>query len=169
MALAAKATQDHVPYVDWVEKGYLLTTPGATVSYDYIAKFLFTEIFPKYRIAKIGFDRWNFTQFKPCLLAAGFTETVIAEKFVEFGQGTASMTPALRQTEELILSQKLQHGGHPLLASCIANAVVDGDDSNRKLSKKRSTGRIDVAIALVMAVGVSPIGPTKFDPYALIG
>jgi phage terminase large subunit-like protein len=130
---------------------------------------LFTEIFPKYRIAKIGFDRWNFTQFKPCLLAAGFTETVIAEKFVEFGQGTASMTPALRQTEELILSQKLQHGGHPLLASCIANAVVDGDDSNRKLSKKRSTGRIDGAIALVMAVGVSPIGPTKFDPYALIG
>jgi phage terminase large subunit-like protein len=50
------------------------------------------------------------------------------------------------------------------------NAVVVLDDaSNRKLSKKRSSGRIDAAIALAMAVGVAPLGPPKFDVYALIG
>jgi hypothetical protein len=41
---------------------------------------------------------------------------------------------------------------------------------NRKLSKKRSSGRIDGAVALVMAIGVAPVGwKTKFDPFALIG
>ena len=39
-----------------------------------------------------------------------------------------------------------------------------------KLSKKRSTGRIDGMIALVMALGVASLRtPVKFDVEALIG
>jgi hypothetical protein len=40
---------------------------------------------------------------------------------------------------------------------------------NRKLSKKRSSGRIDGAIALAMAIGVAPAAWTaKMDIAALI-
>ena len=54
---------------------------------------------------------------------------------------------------------------------CSANAVTDGKDaSNRRLSKKRSSGRIDGLVALVMAIGVAPAGwKAKFDAAALIG
>ena len=50
-------------------------------------------------INKIGFDRWNFSQLRPWLIAAGFSENAIKEHFAEFGQGTQSMSPALRELE----------------------------------------------------------------------
>jgi phage terminase large subunit-like protein len=168
--LAEKSTHDRQTYDLWALRGLLETTPGPTVSYEYVAQYLYREIFAKHRVLKLAFDRWNFKHLKPWLLTAGFSETAIAEKFVEFGQGTQSMSPALRALEEMILGRKLRHGAHPFLTMCIANAVVEGPDaSNRKRSKKRSSGRIDGAVALAMAVGVAPLSPTKFDPFALIG
>jgi phage terminase large subunit-like protein len=86
-----------------------------------------------------------------------------------FGQGTQSMSPALRDLEQLILEKRLAHGNHPVLSMCAACAVVEGkDDANRKLSKNKSTGRIDGMIALAMAVGVAPSVKTV-DVAALIG
>jgi phage terminase large subunit-like protein len=53
---------------------------------------------------------------------------------------------------------------------CASNAVIEGDATARKLSKKRSSGRIDGMVALTMAIGVAPSGyTTKFDAAALIG
>jgi phage terminase large subunit-like protein len=168
--LAAKSQHDRQTYDLWAQRGFLETTPSAVISYEYIAQYIYREVFSKYRVAKLGFDRWNFKHLKPWLLAAGFGESAIAERFVEFGQGTQSMSPALRTLEELVLSRKLRHGNHPVLNMCCANSVVVLDDaSNRKLSKKRSSGRIDAMVALAMAIGVAPLGPPKFDPYALIG
>jgi Phage Terminase/DDE domain len=88
-----------------------------------------------------------------------------------FGQGYRSMSPAVRDLETLILEKKLRHGGNPVLTMCMANAAVErGDAGNRKLSKKRSTGRIDGAVALVMAIGAAPAAWTaKVDIAALIG
>ena len=45
---------------------------------------------------KLAFDRWNFRHLLPWLLRAGFTEQMVKERFVEFGQGVVSMSPALR-------------------------------------------------------------------------
>jgi phage terminase large subunit-like protein len=73
------------------------------------------------------------------------------------------MSPALRELESLILDRKLRHGGHPVLNMCAADA------SNRKLSKKRLSGRIDGMVALAMAIGVAPLTPTHIDVAALIG
>src|SRR5215831_3257331 len=92
----------------------------------------------------------------PWLLKAGFSEMDVETYFEEFGQGTQSMSPALRDLESLILEKKLAHGNHPVLAMCAACAVVEGkDDANRKLSKTKSTGRIDGMVALAMAIGVA--------------
>jgi phage terminase large subunit-like protein len=75
------------------------------------------------------------------------------------------------QLESLVLERKLRHGDNPALNMCMANAVTEGRDaSNRRLSKKRSSGRIDGAVALAMAIGVAPAGSkTPFDAQALIG
>jgi hypothetical protein len=115
------------------------------------------SIFDDYRIKMIAFDRWNFQHFRPCLARAGFSESRIAEPFVEFGQGYQSMSPAIRDTEALILNRKLRHNNHPVLNMCAANSVIESDAAgNRKLTKKRSRGRIDGMVALVMAIGVAP-------------
>ena len=80
------------------------------------------------------------------------------------------MSPALRDLESIILEKKLRHGDHPVLLMCASNAVIDRDPAgNRKLSKKRSSGRIDGMVALTMAFGVAPMRTAvKFDPEALI-
>jgi phage terminase large subunit-like protein len=101
----------------------------------------------------------------------GFSEQLLERTFIEFGQGFKSMSPALRDLESLVLGRKLRHGNHPVLTMCMANATVERDAAgNRKLSKKRSSGRIDGAVALAMAVAAAPTGWTaKVDIAALIG
>lgn len=167
--LTEKARNDRVPYDLWWQKGFLRTTPGRTVTYQYVAVYL-REVFDEYRIKKLSFDAWNMKHLKPWLEEAGFSEEEIKEKFVEFGQGTKSMSPALRELEEIILDEKMAHGNHPVLTMCAANSVVVGkDSSNRKLSKAKSSGRIDGMVALAMAVGSAPLGAPAIDVEALIG
>ena len=139
------------------------------MQYDFVAHEL-VKIFERYNIRKIAFDRWNFRHLRPWLVAAGFSEDEITKRWVEFGQGTQSMSPALRELESIILERQLCHGDNPVLNMCSANAVIEGkDSSNRKLSKKRSTGRIDGMVSLAMAIGVAPLREPAFDVAALIG
>lgn len=166
---------DHQPYDQWEKLGFLETMAGAALKYDQLALRI-DEILKQHKgLRKIGFDRWNFTQFSSWLSHVGWTATRIEQKWVPFGQGTQSMSPALRELESRIKDRELAHGGHPILNMCMANAVVVGtkegdtkDSSNRKLSKKKSTGRIDGAVALAMAIGVAPMG-AKVDIASLIG
>ena len=84
-----------------------------------------------------------------------FSESEL-DRFVEFGQGTASMTPALRDLEVKLLEGQLKHGNHPVLTMCANNARVVGDSGARKFDKKTARGRIDGMVALAVAVGVMP-------------
>jgi phage terminase large subunit-like protein len=176
--LAERARNDHVPYDQWFEEDLIETVPGSSIGYDLVAPRVL-QILSEHKIRKIAFDRWNFKHFRPWIVAGGIPERIIDEQWVEFGQGTASMSPALRELEGRILNCEIAHGNNPVLNMCAANAVVvegkDGvrdvgkDSSNRRLSKKRSTGRIDGMVALAMALGVAPLAKPKVDVTALIG
>jgi phage terminase large subunit-like protein len=166
--LREKSKKDRVPYDVWRDKGFLNTTSGNTVSYEFVAEYLF-NICERYTIKKIGFDRWNMKHLTPWLLQAGFSETKIEDIFVEFGQGTQSMSPALRDLEQAIKEKEIAHGDHPVLAMCAACAVIESkDDANRKLSKNKSTGRIDGLVALTMAMGVAGQFAENVDVGTLI-
>lgn len=168
--LADRSQQDRVPYDVWKEQGFLDTTPGKSVEYEYIAAYL-AGLFHKKDIRKIAFDRYNMKHLKPWLVKAGLTESFIDERFVPFGQGFQSMSPALRNIESLLLSQRIAHGGHPILRMCAMNSVVKSEEAGlRKLDKKRSRGRIDGMVSLVMATAVAseeqhetPVYPVRLD------
>jgi phage terminase large subunit-like protein len=154
--LMERAHRDRVPYDDWFKRGFLLAAPGKSVDYDFVAAHI-REQFSKYDIRKLGFDRWNFQHLRRSLLHVGFNERTIGDRFVEFGQGFQSMSPALRALEGEILNARLAHGNHPVLRMCAANAVVQTDPhENKKLVKHKSSGRIDGMVALAMAMGVAP-------------
>lgn len=161
--LADKARTDRVPYDVWRDEGHLVAAPGKSVDYEYVAAHL-RDVFDRYDVRKIAFDRWNFRHLKPWLLKAGFTNADVGEgdkeasKFLEFGQGFQSMSPALRDLEGEILNGRVAHGNHPVLTMCAANAVVQIDSAgNRKLTKAKSSGRIDGMVALAMAMGAAPL------------
>ena len=149
-----RAKADRVPYDTWRSQGYLQTTPGNTIEYAYIAYEL-RRVFDRYNVGKIGFDRWNWRFLRPWLIEAGFKDWEL-EKFVEFGQGYQSMSPAMRSLETVLLSGRMRHGNQPVLTMCALNAVVQSDPAgNRKLAKDKSSGRIDGMVALTMAMAVA--------------
>lgn len=153
--LEEKARSDRVPYDLWVKQGYLQTTPGRAIEYDFIAAYL-RKVFDRCNVIALAFDRYNMRFLRPCLERAGFTEEEL-ERFIEFGQGFVSMSPALRELETRLLGSKLKHGNHPVLEMCAKNATVVTDPAgNRKFIKGKATGRIDGMVALAMAVGVMP-------------
>lgn len=159
--LREKARNDRVPYDVWADEGHLLTTPGKAVEYEWVARQLY-EFDQTNNWKKCAFDRWGMKYLKPWLLKAGFTEERIEELFEDFGQGTKSMSPALRDTEAALLGERVRHGNHPVLTMCAANAVVSTDPAGgRKLNKAKAAGRIDGMVSLVMAFGVAP---TEVEP-----
>jgi phage terminase large subunit-like protein len=153
--LEEKARTDRVPYDLWHKEGLLLTTHGRSIEYEFIADAL-RGIFDICDVQQIAFDRYNMKFLKPWLERVGFKDEEL-EKFVEFGQGFVSMSPAIRELESKLLQKQLKHGNHPVLTMCAANAITVNDPAgNRKFTKQKSTGRIDGMVGLAMAVGVMP-------------
>lgn len=150
---------DRAPYLFWRDEGFIMTTPGATVDYDFVA-YQLIEILEDHGLwfsdLKIGFDRWRFVFFKRALMEAGITEAEIDECFIEYGQGFKDMDPALKKMTEYILNHKINHGDNPVLNMCSFNAVsVEDAAGNIKLEKRKATGRIDGIQAFGMAIGAS--------------
>lgn len=158
--LELRSRQDRVPYDVWHKQGHLQTTAGKSVDYSFVAEYLFKVWRSgEMNIKKIAFDRWGWRHFKPALIKAGFPEDLVEGDnsiFMEFGQGFASISPALRDLETDILNERLAHGNHPVLTMCMANSVVTtSPEGNRKLNKAKSNGRIDGSVALTMAKGAA--------------
>lgn len=167
--LREKAREARAPYDVWAEQGALLTTPGKTVQYEHVAEYL-RGVFDRYDVQAIAFDRYNMKFLRPWLERAGFSEREL-ERFVDFGQGFVSMSPALRALESALLEARVRHGGHPVLRMCAANARVVSDPAgNRKFVKGRALGRIDGMVAMAMAAGVMPNKPadTAAPDYQMI-
>ncbi len=162
--ISERSRKDRVPYDQWAREGHISLTPGATVSYDWVAEEI-AELLSDLNVRKMAFDRWNWRHFRPCLERAGLDTETLDGVFEEFGQGFKSMSPALRDLEGVILNRKLAHGGHPVLTMCAANAVVQSDPSgNRKLSKIKSHGRIDGMVSLAMAISVAATAEENPQP-----
>lgn len=148
--VADRSKEDRVPYDVWVKNGFLRTTPGHTVDYDFVAKEI-AEIIEDLDVASIAFDRWNIQSFiRSC------DHVNVKLPLVPYGQGYKDMSPALNALETDLLNNKMRHGMHPVLTMCAGNAVVVMDPAGgRKLDKSKATGRIDCMVALAMAEGAA--------------
>lgn len=141
-----RARRDGVPYLEWAQAGFLKLTPGDVVDYDVIRADI-NAFGERYQIHEIAIDRWNAAQITTQLAGDGFN-------VMAFGQGYASMSPAAKEFEKLVIEGALQHGANPLLEWMAANVAIEQDAAgNIKPSKRKSTERIDGIVAAVMAVG----------------
>lgn len=145
--LKERADEDRQPYDQWNLQGYLETTPGRMINYDFVVARL-AEIHEQFRIKAIAYDKWNMPRMMQALDQIG-----LELPLVEFRQGFYSMTPAVGVLERCVLNGQLRTNGQPVLTMCVLNTVVEIDAAeNRKLAKNKSTGRIDGAVALAMAL-----------------
>ena len=160
----AREDEDGVPYSTWIRDG-LIAEAGKTTDPEVIALRI-AELAGKYRLMTLAFDRWRINDLKRELDAIGCDV-----QLVPHGQGFKDMSPAVDIVERLVVQQRLRHGGNPVLASCVANAVITRDPAGgRKLDKAKSTGRIDGLVALAMSLSICLVKNTPdVDIEAMIG
>ena len=68
-------------------------------------------------------------------------------------QGFAALSAPTKSLETAILSRTLRHDGHPVLREHVNRVAVETDAAgNLKPSKSLSTDRIDLVVALILAL-----------------
>lgn len=140
-----KVRQTGVPYDQWIAKGYMNSTPGNIIDYQYILNFI-EEISDRYHIMEIAYDRWGSNMVIERLTEMGLT-------VVPFGQGYSSMSSPTKMLYELLMKGGMVHGGNPVLRWMAGNVQVDTDPAgNIKVTKKKATGKVDGIVAAIMAL-----------------
>ena len=148
--LERKAETDRVPYTRWKAEGLLETTPGRAISKRYVLQRL-SGLCDFFDVLMVGYDRWRIEDLKSLADSEGIT----LPEMKAVGQGYRDFSPALETFERMLLNGELAHNGHKVMDWCMRNAVTEQDAAeNRKLSKDKATGRIDLAVAAVMAAGL---------------
>ena len=133
-----------VPYDIWEKQGYIMSTEGNVIHYDFIEKFIM-DLSEKYHILEIAVDRWNATQMIQNLEGEGFT-------IVPFGQGFSSMSAPTKEFYRLLMEGRIIHGGNPVLRWMAGNVVIDTDPAgNIKVTKAKSKEKKDGIVAAIMA------------------
>jgi phage terminase large subunit-like protein len=146
-----RGERDGVNYPLWAEQGYLTATPGSVIDYSYIEQHI-ADLAERFRVQVI-IDRWNSTATTTRLQEQGID-------VVTMGQGYASLSPAMKETERLILARQIAHTGCPILRWNLSNVAVARDPAgNIKPDRAKSKDKIDGVLGLIMAVGVASASP----------
>lgn len=141
-----RTKKDGVPYRQWVDEGYLLTTPGNVTDYNFIQAQV-QELCQSYQVQMIDYDRFNSSQLVINLTEEGVPMT-------PFGQGFLSMSAPTKELEKLVLGGQVHHYGNPVLAWMCGNVEIKRDPAgNIKIDKGKSREKVDGMVALAMALG----------------
>ena len=141
-------------YVAWRDDGWLEVHRGGVIDEDQVIERM-KWLRERFDLQEVAYDRWGMKHVASELDKLRFP-------LLEFGQGYASMSPATKRFERAVIQNRLRHGGNPLLAWAVGNVVLDQDAAeNVKPNKKKATGRIDPAVAAIMAVGRAEVGEEK--------
>ena len=131
-----RVRDDRAPYDAWIRGGWMMTTPGNVVDYEFILAQVRADM-GAFKVAEVAFDPWNATSVSNALIGEGV-------KMVEFRQGFVTMNPAMKALEVGLKQRSFNHGGHPGLTWMADNVVVSRDASgNQKPDKARGTAGID--------------------------
>lgn len=159
-SLRERGDRDKVPYALWAEQGHLVAVPGKVIDYAYVAKAIQADM-AVMDIQGIKFDRWRIEDLQRELHEIGVEAWIEGQddpisgglRLIPHGQGFKDMSPAVEIVEDLLASERVRTGMHPVLTMCAANVRVQADPAGgRKFDKLKSTGRIDGIVAMSMAL-----------------
>ncbi|USK78966.1 terminase large subunit [Peribacillus frigoritolerans] len=141
-----KMKTDKVPYMRWVEEGWITTTPGSVVDYEFVETYIEdTARHYGWNVREIISDPWNALSFMTNMANKGFVT-------IEARQGYQTLSAPTKDFRERVLQKTVKHDGNPVLAWSIGNAVTKSDANlNIQLDKSKATDRIDPIASLINA------------------
>lgn len=144
--LVERVKKERIPFDAWERAGALRVTPGPVIDYDLIFHQVKTDIGPRFRPSRIGYDPHNATQF-----ALALRDKAKFEVF-EVAQGR-KLSETFKLFEALVRLGRVRHDGNPVMGWCVANAAPKRDRyENLWVEKPSKTKRIDGLIAAVIAL-----------------
>ncbi|WP_244915062.1 terminase large subunit [Rhizobium sullae] len=177
---------DHVPYRLWLDQGYINAPEGARIRYDHVAA-LFARLNTEHGIGVLAFDRYAFDKFETELDEYGVDIKTVAhpqggkkrarpdEEKVQAAKDAGLEPPlglwmpgSVAALETLILEERIRLRRSPVLLGALMGVAIETDPlmGNQWFSKKKSTVRIDPAVASAMAVGAAVDGFVEIKPVA---
>lgn len=159
--LRERSRNDEVPYENWVKDGFLTLTEGNCIDHEKIRADVL-ESYSKYKYRLIAYDAWGMEYLAPRLLADRVN--LVSIRF-----GSRSMNGPTKALERLALSETFV-SNDPVLRWCISNLIIIvGTGGDIKPDKSKTKQKIDVAVALIMAIagGINEI--EKESAYATRG
>ena len=147
-SMKERIKKDHVPYDKWVKSKHLHVTPGTAVDYEFVeARILAAK--EQFEIKMLGTDPWNSRMLTQRLEKAKV-------KLYEVPQTMFQMSPAMKEQERLMRRGEYSHEQNPVARWCFGNTniAIDGN-GNQKTMKNKSTERIDLAVAGIIAMAVA--------------
>lgn len=138
-------TRDHVPYRDWERAGFLRLCDGDIIDYRDVEQMI-CDCKEFYDLRTVGVDPYLSRTLTQRLTDRGID-------VVEIPQTMLSMSPAMKELADMIRQRKMLHVHNTCARWCFGNVrcAVDGNE-NMKPMKNRSTGRIDIAVAWIIAM-----------------
>lgn len=155
-----RSKEDRVPYVQWVDQGYIIATEGNAVDYSVLEEIVIEEYF-KHNIKWVEYDR-RFSEHLIQNLQA------VNVKLNPFTQTISEYSNPTKQFERLVYQQKIRHGNNPVLNWMLSGCVTIQDtNENIRIAKDKSKNRIDGIIASIMALGgsLTPEDNSKESKY----
>lgn len=153
-----RESTDKVPFSRWVDEGWVYTTPGRTIDYDWVIDFILMQN-KYYRVMWLGIDPW----------AAKYVEQRLLENDInvaEIPQDIKNLSPAMKKMEKLILDRELYHDENPCARWNFGNVRLYQDiNNNYKPHKQKSTGRIDIIAAAIDSVAMHELQPESEDIF----
>jgi phage terminase large subunit-like protein len=138
---------EKINYNDFIKDGKCFACGDLTVDYNFIEEMLLA-IEETHNVTVVGFayDRWNALATAQRLEKHGY-------KVVEVKQHSSTLHAPTKLLKEKILSQEFFYTPNPLLELNFQNArVVEDNNKNMYVNKKKSSGKIDVCVAIINAV-----------------
>lgn len=151
--LESAEIRDNVPYRNWERAGFLKICPGDTIDYADVESTI-AEAKRTFDLKMVGFDPY---------LSRTITQRLMPiVSVVEIPQDMKNMSPAMKEVERGMLEHTMRHVHNTCFRWTFGNVrcAVDGNE-NIKPIKNRSPGRIDPAVALIIAVAVWMIDRNK--------
>lgn len=144
--------KDHVPYRDWERAGYLHLCDGDMIDFTAIKETI-KEASRRYRMQLLGVDPYLSREISGELRDSGLN-------VIEVRQNMAEMSPAMKEIEKLLRSGQMVHEHNTCARWCFGNVrcAVDGNE-NMKPMKNKSTGRIDITVAWIIAYAAYMLDP----------
>jgi phage terminase large subunit-like protein len=173
-----KATVERSPIAQlsgWARAGFIVQTDGDQADFLRIEDDI-VALFEQLKVQEIDFDRALASQMQQSLkrrLEPKVGRDGVDRLIITVPQDTPTMDAAMKMTERLVLSKKLQHDGNPAMAWMVSNVVVQRTQTTdeirpNKAGGKDSPNKIDGLVAMLTALSQAMRGATKPPAYQML-